>query len=121
MSEPPAADRTVTLAWGDGDHAFNLKLQSQIEELEDKCGCGIAEIFNRLREGRWKLADVRESIRIGLIGGGKTPVQALALVKRYIDERPLAESVLAAQMTLMATIVGAPSQPPAEPEAKPNG
>jgi hypothetical protein len=102
--------RSVTLSWGDGEHLFNLRMPSQIEELEEKSGCGIAEVFGRLREGRWKLADVRETIRIGLIGGGKTPQQALALVKRYVDERPLAESVIVAQMTVMATIVGAPSK-----------
>lgn len=112
------ASRVITLTWADAEHAFNLKVPAQVEELEDKCGCGVNEVLNRLRDNRWKLADVRETVRIGLIGGGKTPDKALLLVKRYIDERPWAESVLVAQMILMAAIVGVSPAPAVDDEVK---
>lgn len=119
------ANGRIELAWGDGDHAFNIAKLGQVFELEDKCGCGVQEVFNRLREGRWKFVDVRETIRLGLIGGGLEPVKALTLTKRYVDERPWAESVLTAQMILMAAIVGVegdqPGKKPAADRAKETG
>jgi len=105
-----AVNGKITLAWADGEHDFNIAKIGQIFELQDKCGCGLMEIFNRLREGRWRFEDIRETIRLGLIGGGKTPAQALVLTKRYVDERPLAENTQAAMAILMAAIVGPPEE-----------
>jgi len=102
----------IELAWGDGDHTFNIAKLAQVFELEDKCEAGVNEVFQRLREGRWKFNDVREPIRLGLIGGGKNPAEALLLTKRYVDDRPWAESVLTAQMILMAAIVGVEGDQP---------
>lgn len=108
------ANGRIELTWGDGEHVFNIAKLAQVFELEDKCGCGVNEVFNRLREGRWKFNDVREPIRLGLIGGGKNPAEALLLTKRYVDERPWAESILTAQMILMAAIVGVEGDNPAK-------
>lgn len=105
------ANGNVTLAWADGDHEFNASKIGLVLELEDKCGCGVMEIFTRLSEGRWKISDVREPIRLGLIGGGKSPAEALVLTKRYVDERPFAESVMVARAILMAAIIGVPGDP----------
>lgn len=100
---------TVELEWGDGDQVFNIAKIKECLELEEKCGdCGIFEIFNRITEGKARLNDIRETIRLGLIGGGKTPVQALVLVKRYVDDRPLIESLPVARTILMAALVGVP-------------
>lgn len=106
----------ISLAWGDGDHDFNIAKIGQIFELQDKCGCGLMEIFNRLREGRWRFEDIRETLRLGLIGGGKSPAEALVLTKRYVDERPFAENTQAAMTILMAAIVGPPGEE--QPEKK---
>lgn len=77
--------------WGDDEHEFRLKV-AQILELENVCGIGIYAIARRLVERQWHFNDVRETVRLGLIGGGLTPKAALALVRTYIDERPLSES-----------------------------
>lgn len=98
----------IELAWGDGDHAFNIAKIGIVLELEEKCGVGVYEIFQRIREMRWKFSDIRETVRLGLIGGGKTPVEALVLTKRYVDERPWEENVHVALAILMAAIVGVP-------------
>lgn len=113
----------IELAWGDGDHAFNVAKIGQALELEEKCGspgqpCGLMEILTRLREQRWRINDIRETIRIGLIGGGKKPLDALSLVKRYVDDRPLAENVQLAQVILIAAIVGVPGDEVGKDEAE---
>lgn len=103
-------DSKIEVAWGDGEHVFRLAL-GQLRELQDKCKVGPAELAERLSTGRWFVDDIREPIRLGLIGGGMTPVDALALVKRYVDERPLAENVLTAQAIVMAVLYGVPDDP----------
>ena len=100
----------ITLAWADGEHAFNCAKIGLVLELEEKCGCGIMEIYSRIIDKRWRFSDIREPIRLGLIGGGKTPAQALALTRRYVDDRPFAESVQTAELILMAALVGHPEE-----------
>lgn len=107
----------VTIAWADGDHVFNVAKVAQVLELEEKCDAGCAEIFDRLRSGRWRFNDVRETIRLGLIGGGMTPPKALVLVKRYVDERPWQESVPVALAILMSAMVGVPGDTPGKAAA----
>lgn len=98
----------VELAWGDGEHTFNIAKIAQALELEEKCGCGVSEIFNRLHSGKWHVNDLREVLRLGLIGGGMAPPEALKLVKRYVDDRPWAESVQPATTVMMAALIGVP-------------
>lgn len=102
-----SADASVTFAWADGEHRFRLAI-GQLRELQEKCGAGPLEILDRLATRRWHVDDVRETMRLGLIGGGLEPFKALALVRHYIDDRPLMESVPAAQAVLMAALVGVP-------------
>lgn len=96
----------IELAWGDGQHAFRLAAIGHIRELQAKTGCGPLELLRRYGAGTWRLDDVREAIRIGLIGGGKKPTEATALVERYVDARPLAESVPVAQAVVMVMLYG---------------
>jgi hypothetical protein len=83
----------IEQAFGDGTYTFRLGLD-EIEELERKRDLSVFQIVMRLaperREAR--LADLSEVLRLGLIGGGMKPVEAMALVRRYVDQRPLDES-----------------------------
>lgn len=89
----------IEAEFGDGKHSFRLGLK-EIEELEEKCSLvakrdvGIFELVDLLhpKVRRPRVKFVTETIRIGLIGGGMTPIDAMALVARYCDERPLEES-----------------------------
>jgi len=108
----------VELEWGDGPHIFNIAKHAQVFELEDKCRCGVAEIYDRIQNGRWKIDDIRETIRLGLIGGGMKPLDALSLVKRYFDDRPWAESINIALVILMAAMVGVPGDQIKKEEAE---
>lgn len=98
----------IELDWADGTHVFNVAPLGQILELQDKCDAGPAEIADRLRNGKWRANDVRETLRLGLIGGGMDPVNALTLVRRYVDERPWKENVHVALVVMLAALVGVP-------------
>jgi hypothetical protein len=58
--------------------------------------------------GQWTVNDVREVIRLALIGGGMKPTPAFMLVKRYCDDRPLGESLAIAHAVLLSAVVGVP-------------
>lgn len=103
-----ASNGEIELTWADGSHKFNIAKIKSALELEEKCDAGVAEIFQRIRENRWKINDIRETLRIGLIGGGMMPDKALTLINRYCDERPWTESLQPAVLVLMAAMVGVP-------------
>lgn len=82
----------VELDFADGTYTFRLGLR-EIDELEEKCDCGIYQIFLQCSEARtFRLKMISETLRIGLIGGGIDPAKALSLVRRYVDERPVEEN-----------------------------
>lgn len=100
----------VTLKWADGEHAFRLGI-GEIRELQEKCDAGPQHIYRRLSDGTWRLDDIRETLRLGLIGGGLEPIPALNLIERYVDARPLVENVPPAQAVLGAALVGVKDEP----------
>ena len=102
---------SVTLPFGDGEHKFCLAI-GELRELQDKVGIGPAALLDRLAQKKWLADDARETIRLGLIGAGLDPLQALKLVKRYVDERPFGESIPIAVRILIAAIIG-PAEDPA--------
>ena len=112
---------SIELEWGGGSHVFRLGL-GEIEELERATDMSVflllAAVSDRVPLAR--AAHYSEVIRIGLIGGGMNPVEARALVRRYVDERPLYESVALARAVLMAAIerVHSPSEDGASGEAE---
>lgn len=68
--------------------------------------------------GDWRVDDVRETIRLGLIGGGMTPSDAYLLVATYVDARPLAENISLAAEVLLHAVIGDPDDPVGKPEAE---
>jgi hypothetical protein len=100
----------ITLPWGDGDYTFRLGL-GEMRGLQEVCDAGPLEIASRLRNGTWLVDDVRETIRLGLIGGGMTQDEALKRVKRFVDSRPLMENCEKAIAILIAAVVGAKDEP----------
>ena len=96
----------VDLDWADGTFTFRLGL-GEIEELERKCDLGVFQIAARLSpEGRQaRLGEIMETIRLGLIGGGLKPVDALSKVRRYVDERPIDENRDVAYAIILAGLM----------------
>lgn len=103
----------VVIDWADGTHTFRLTILTGAE-LEEKCDAPIAVIAKRLMLGDWKIADVRETIRLGLIGAGAKPHDALRLIRTYVDDvgrYPLAESALIARTIAGGAVYGFSASP----------
>src|SRR5690606_9604536 len=107
----------VTAPFGDGVYTFQLDIAG-LEELDEKCDAGPEEMFYRVIDGRWRVRDIREPIRIGLVRGGMDPMRALALVSRYAAEGYLADLKPLVQAILGAALRGSPEEdrdiPPGE-------
>jgi hypothetical protein len=101
---------TITEPFADADYVFRMAWGEvvQLQELRD---CGPYVVLDRLVTGRWLIQDIREVVRLGLIGGGLKPVEAVKLVRQYIEARPVVESLELATRILQAALVGAPEEP----------
>jgi hypothetical protein len=84
------AQLTHRTFFGDAQRDFRITPELIIE-LERKTGAGIGGLCRRLFAGEFKQADVTETIRLALIGGGASPKDADALVAAYALSRPFAE------------------------------
>lgn len=107
------ATGSCRLIWAGGEHDFCLAAVEHIFALQNACNCGIAEVLSRLLSDRWYLNDVRETMRLALIGGGMKPEPAMQLIKLHVDANPkgLADSVLLAITIIKAVLVGVPDDP----------
>ncbi|EPE99535.1 gene transfer agent family protein [Rhizobium grahamii] len=109
-------DARIEVDWADGTYSFRLAW-GQLVELQEKCDAGPYVILDRLRTHQWRMEDISSTIRIGLIGGGLKPAEALVLARRYVEERPPLENVHLAIVVLTAGLMGAPDEPLGEDEA----
>jgi hypothetical protein len=124
------SQNTIDLEFGDGSYTFALPL-AQIAELQRKTGVGIGGLFSRVLKGCFETGgkvyvdpanaqfyalDIIETIRHGLVGGGKgmvngeeievKPPLANRLVDTYVMGNPLKDSWSLATSILGACIVG---------------
>ena len=98
------------MAWVGGEHPFRLAL-AELEALQDKCDAGPEIVLNRVQFGGWKVADLYETVRWGLIGGGMERVPADKLVRRMFETHPpMAFKTLAAQI-LYSSLYGPADDP----------
>lgn len=101
------SDLAHTAFFGDAEYTFRLT-PALILELEQKCGF-IGAICHRVFNWQFSQADVSETIRLALIGGGgTTPKRAAELIAAYVVDRPLAETYPIAAKTLERVWFGAP-------------
>ena len=77
--------------WADGTYSFRLGLK-ELEAVETRFDKSIFVIADDLRHRRATSSMIYHVIREALIGGGTKPVDALALVRKYVDEYPLEEN-----------------------------
>jgi Phage tail tube protein, GTA-gp10 len=108
----------INAPFGDGIHTFRLDIAG-LEELQEKTDAGPEQIYADIVSGQWKVAHLRETVRIGLVRGGMEPMRALALVGRYAAEGYLADLKPLALNIIAAALVGAADEdkPSGEPEA----
>jgi hypothetical protein len=107
------SDLTYRGFLGDGERDFHLT-PALIVELELKVGTGIGALFNRMIARDFRFADIVETVRLGLIGGGASPAEAHQLVDTYVHGRPLAESLPIALSILEAVWFGKSAETVAE-------
>ena len=104
-----------TGAFGDGKHDFQLNI-AELEELQELTDAGPEEVFLRVTEGRWRVADIRETLRLGLKGGGMEPLRARAMIDRYAAAGALASHKTLVSAILAAAMLGAPDEDDASGE-----
>jgi len=109
-------DAQITLPWADGDYTFRLGW-GELEMLQEACDAGPYVILNRLHDETWRMGDISHTIRLGLIGGGMPPADALKLVRQYVEKRPPFENTLFAKGILSAGLMGAPEERVGERDA----
>lgn len=99
----------IILDWADSSYRFRLAW-GQLTELQDKCDAGPFVILGRLRGGTWRMEDISNVIRLGLIGGGLEPIKALKLTRAYVEDRPPLENHHVALAIMTAGLIGAPEE-----------
>ncbi|MCV0396964.1 MAG: gene transfer agent family protein [Rhizobiaceae bacterium] len=108
--------RPTDLTWAGGEHGFLLTIDL-LRALQEKCDAGPEWIHHRLSSGRWMVDDVIQPIRLGLEGGGLKKDEARKLVAKFVEDRPITESVLTAKAVLAAVLYGVEDDPVGESEA----
>jgi len=93
-----------------GDKTYPFALSNElIGELENKCG-PIGALSSRVFQRQFSQADISDTIRLALIGGGQTPKRAAELIVAYVDNRPFAETYPLAAKILERLWVGNPPE-----------
>lgn len=116
---------TIRLVWGGDERPFRLSFKElrELQELctlpTDKLVSGPLSIATRLGEGTWRVQDIRETLRLGLVGGGMPSNEATRLVIRHVEEydTPLAEHALHARAIIFAALMGAREDPAGKSDA----
>lgn len=105
-----ARDARINLPWPDGRRDYRLGI-GEIRELQEKCNKGPLEILADLQSGRWRLDDILQPIRLGMVGGGLGRSEAVLLAERHVTPGNLGECSLYAMAIVNAAITGAPDEP----------
>jgi len=116
-----SADGSVTLVWGDGENKFRFAI-GQFRELQEKINqrriligapaVGPMSLLTALKAQDVWPDDVRDILRIGLVGGGMPIKDAHRKLVTYFDNSPPLEHALTAFAVLFAGLVGVPEELP---------
>lgn len=86
------------IVWPSGEHAFRLGI-GELRAIEQKSDAGCAVIMMRLLSTAWKIDDVIQPIRLGLIGAGMAERDAQRTLETAMDTAsPYALAVTAADI-----------------------
>lgn len=112
-----SGDGSLTRAWGDGEYRFRLAI-GQLRELESSRNSGALEILQRFAFGTYRVDDVSEILRLGLIGGGLDPLTAKSKVTRFFVAGHFSDNVPVASEILKTAIIGDESDPVGKEQAE---
>jgi hypothetical protein len=97
-----------TSFFGDQEYAFRLS-PALIVELEAKRG-PIGLLSSRVWSNQFAHADITETLRFALIGGGLQPKRAAELIAAYAADRPVSEIQPLAAKVLERLFCGNPPE-----------
>ncbi|MBR9764812.1 MAG: gene transfer agent family protein [Rhodobacteraceae bacterium] len=106
----------IRIAWLGGEHPFRLPL-GRLRALQDNCNAGPEEIFKRIRDGSWRVDDLAETLRQGLMGAGMADKDAGPLVIGLMEKHPIADFKMTAYRVLHHALLG----PEGDQVGKPGG
>ncbi|WP_088633236.1 gene transfer agent family protein [Phaeobacter sp. 22II1-1F12B] len=95
----------LVLEWAGKERHFRLAFGGVLD-LEEAIGEGIGHVFQRVTVGRFGIKDVYHTIRLGLIGGGLSVVNADRLMKNHFDTRPYMDNARVAGAILADLMIG---------------
>lgn len=102
-------DARITLDFADGTYEFRLGW-GELMQLQEATDAGPYVVLQRLVGGAWRVGEISHVVRLGLIGGGAKPADALKLTRAYVENRPPMENLMLAQAVLSAALLGAPDE-----------
>ncbi len=98
-------DARIELTIWDGDYEFRLGW-GEIAQLQEKCDAGPFVILHRLQTGTWRLEDIENVLRLGLVGAGRKPEEATKLIKEHVKTRPVGDYSIHASVVLKQAVLG---------------
>ncbi len=111
------SDGAIDLVWGRGLQHFRIGI-AEFRMLQDtvnrrRLGLGAPlvgpmDLLNALRANNAWPDDIRDVLRLGLIGGGMKPPEAHSEMVHYFDRSPPLEHMKTAMVVLLAGLAGAP-------------
>lgn len=117
------ASAQIVRFFGEADFAFALTIgpAQMLEEVRgealrkqgfDPGASGLMAIQGRLADGTFLIGDIRETLRLGLIGGGMEREDAARLVDRHVVSGYLVKAAMLAGEVLYAALSGSPDDQP---------
>ncbi|NTE44149.1 gene transfer agent family protein [Agrobacterium pusense] len=102
-------DGSCELAFNGQMTPFKLSWR-ELMKIQEACDAGPYLVLDRLLTGRWRLQDISEVIKWGLIGAGMDQQAAIKLVASEVEGRRPLENLVIAQRVLGAGVVGSPEE-----------
>lgn len=99
-------ESSILLPFGEEERLFRLGMD-QLFALEQKRDCAFAVLHDRLMRGGWSIADVSETLRLGLVGGGMDVREAKTLVEHFCRPGRMEECATLA-FYVLAVVMNAP-------------
>lgn len=114
-------DASIELEFAGETRVFRTGIKAW-EKIQEKCDAGPEELLRRYLTGEWRVHDVREVFRQGLVWATTPPTdvgKVDKLLQAEFDGYPMLQFVKMAQSIVMAALIGAPDEdkPPGEPPA----
>jgi hypothetical protein len=110
---------SVELTWPGGCHRFRLRI-GELRALQTALDAGPEEVFNRLRLGTWRVDDLVQVIRWGLVGAEEMSASdAATFVTPLIDLHPASQFKMTALAILAHALLGDLGDAVGEPDGGP--